>query len=433
MRVLIATWGSRGDFQPYLALAAAFRRVGHEVRLAAPPDPQFIELAAAHGVAFVPLGPSAGQELVRKTANQAISADNPSISLRLIIDRLLAPAIGDMYTACAEHARWADVVIAHCVQIVGAVAAEAARRPCVTGTLVPTMIPAASESHSTLKRLWPPARDTSRNTVAHSNNSIWLPFVNEVRRHAGLSSLHDLTKDGLYSSRLNLVAVSPAVFKRPQVWAPQHHMTGYWLLGTPGVWAPPQPVVEFLEADGPVIAVGFGSMTSTDSVALTNIVTQAAHKAGVRAIVEPGMAALGAVEMSPDVLVAGGVPHAWLLPRVAALVHHGGVGTTAAALHTGIPSVVVPHVFDQFFWAERLGKLRVAPAPIPIKALTAATLSDAIRTAAIDASMRARARRIGDVLARERGPEVAVRLVEQFAATGVAVPEDTTMELAEAP
>ncbi|MDO8614705.1 MAG: glycosyltransferase [Dehalococcoidia bacterium] len=415
MRVLIVTWGSRGDCQPYLALAAAFQQAGHEVRLAAPPNAQFSELAAAHGVAFVPLGPDSGQEVLRGTANQAISADDPGVSVRLIIDRLLVPALRDMYSTCLELARWSDVVVSHCVQIVGAAAAEAAGRPCVTGALVPTQILPVRKRHGRFPKLWPRSDVPSWSEIAAYKNSVWLPPINETRRMAGLSSLQDLTTGGFYSSGLNLVAVSPTVFRRPGDWAPEHRLTGYWLLDTPERWAPSSQVIRFLEEDGPTIAIGFGSMTSEDSPALTKLVAEAARQAGVRAIIEPGMAGLGAADMPPEILVASDVPHAWLLPRVAALVHHGGVGTTASALHAGIPSVVVPHVFDQFFWAERARKLGVAPAPISLKSLTAASLSAAIRKAVEDRKLLERARRLGEILKHERGPEGAVQLVEDYA------------------
>ncbi len=422
MRAAITTWGSRGDYQPYVALAVAFARAGHQVRLAAPPSPGFRELAAAHGVEFVPLGPAVDPEFMLETANAAIATSDPVRSVRFIMDRLLFPALDQMLAECLELARWSDVVVSHFFQVAGSMAAEIAGRPLVTGTLVATQLPTNRRPPGTMPHLARPLTGLLWKFVVWYMNAAWRGPINQARERAGLLPLRDVARDGFYSRDLNLVAMSPTVFPRPADWPARHRMTGYWLLDVPPGWTPPREVERFLAEGSPPVLVGFGSMTSDDAAALTRTVLQAVSAAGVRAIIEPGLARLGGNDLPPGVLVADDVPHAWLLPRAAALVHHGGAGTTAAAFHAGIPSVVVPHVFDQEVWAKQAAKLGVAPDPVPLRKLTADRLAEAIRQASSDARLKQRARQLAGTLARERGADNAVSLVEDYVRTRGALP-----------
>jgi UDP:flavonoid glycosyltransferase YjiC (YdhE family) len=250
-------------------------------------------------------------------------------------------------------------------------------------------------------------------------NAAWLPPINAARSAVGLPPLDDVAREGFYSPLLNLVAVSPRVFPQPRAWPSQHRLSGYWLLDAAPRWEPPDEVRAFVEREPKPVAIGFGSMASSDADALRATVLEAVSRAGVRAVIEPGLARLGG-EGNPDVLVADDVPHGWLLPRVAALVHHGGAGTTGAALHAGVPMVVVPHLYDQHFWARRAKELGVAPKPLPAKEINAGLLASAIRRAVGDERMRAKARSLAAALQHEDGPGVAVRLVEECAGAATA-------------
>ena len=416
MKVAVVTWGSRGDFQPYLALAVALRDAGHEVRLGAQPGHGFAQLAADHGIEFVPLtAEGAGGEVYESTANQAISTSNPVKAVRLIMDRLMLPAFDQMYGRCAELADWADVLVSHFLLFAGRMAAETTRTPFVSGTLVPTQLPTALRPPEGLPNLGKWVNSVLWKAALGYMNAGWLGPVNEARTRHGLPELPEVAADGFYSAQLNLVAMSPLIFRRPRDWATRHQMTGYWLLDTPKGWTA-KPEVEAFLAGGPApVLVGFGSMTSRDSRELTTRVLRAIRRAGVRAIVEPGLTGLGDAKLPPGVIVADGVPHSWLLPRVSVLVHHGGAGTAGAAFNAGVPSVFVPHVFDQAIWAKQAQKLGVSPAPVPATKLTSKRLATAIEAAVGDERIRARAERLGDRLRAEDGAAHATRLIEEFA------------------
>jgi len=411
MNVVILTWGSRGDVQPYIALAVALRHAGHTVRIAAPPDRAHAALAAQHGQALEPLGAATTPEEWTQTANAAIATRDPAVSLRIIFERLLLPSLDAMVEQATELVRTADVVVSHFFQLAGRMAAERAGRPWVTGTLVPTQIPTAMRAPGTAGDLGGDVNlERWANAARHLNAALLEP-VNAVRARFRLPALDDLAADGYYSPELNLVAASPLLYAPPPDWGDRHRMTGFWFLDPPPGWSPPPDVSDFIAGGPPPVAIAFGSMTSDDSDALTELVIGAVSDAGVRAIVEPGLARIGANARAANVYVTDGVPHAWLLPRVAAFVHHGGIGSVAAALRAGVPSVIVPHVFDQHIWAARCHELGVAGTPLPRTSLTRRDLATAIRRAIDSRAMRSSARRLSAGVAAESGATTAARLL----------------------
>jgi UDP:flavonoid glycosyltransferase YjiC (YdhE family) len=172
--------------------------------------------------------------------------------------------------------------------------------------------------------------------------------------------------------------------------------------------------VDFLAAGLPPVYIGFGSMTARDPRELTNIAVEALRAAGQRGVLLSGWAGLGTDSEVPDhVCVVTDVPHAWLFPRVAAVVHHGGAGTTAAGLRAGVPTIVTPVGGDQPFWGARVARLGAGPPPIPPRELTAARLAAAIRTATADVGMRRRAAALGERIRAEDGVGGAVAAFEQ--------------------
>jgi sterol 3beta-glucosyltransferase len=185
-------------------------------------------------------------------------------------------------------------------------------------------------------------------------------------------------------------------------------VTGYWHLPAPADWAPSQALEDFLAGDEPVVSVGFGSMTSEDPEAVTALALGAARDAGVRAVLLSGWGGLGTLPQEGDVFLADAVPHDWLFPRMAAVVHHGGAGTTGAAIRAGVPAAVVPFSVDQPFWASRVAALGVGPKPIPRKRLTRERLADALSRAVADQPMRERAARLGEKIRAEDGVANAV-------------------------
>jgi sterol 3beta-glucosyltransferase len=203
------------------------------------------------------------------------------------------------------------------------------------------------------------------------------------------------------------------VISPPPDWPETAHVTGYFWLDTADGWQPPLALQAFLDAGAPPVYVGFGSMTGQDPEKLGTLVLDALHQCGQRGVLATGWGGLHTGQLPPDVFVLDSAPHAWLFPRMAAVVHHGGAGTTAEGLRAGVPSVIVPFIVDQPFWGARVRALGAGPAPVPLKKVTPARLTQAIHSAVTDAGMRQRAQQLGAVLRAEDGLGCAVQHVRQ--------------------
>jgi sterol 3beta-glucosyltransferase len=215
---------------------------------------------------------------------------------------------------------------------------------------------------------------------------------------------------------LILLGYSRHVIPQPSDWPSNVHTTGYWFLPGEEEWEPPAALTDFLAAGPPLVYLGFGSMTASNPPRLTDLLVRATERSGRRAILLSGWAGLGDATLPPTIFPLASAPHAWLFPRMAAVVHHGGAGTTAAGLCAGVPSVLVPHLGDQFHWGRRLAALGLAPPSIPHRSLTAARLGDAIRLAATNPTMRQRATALSAKLRAEDGIAAAISLIEPFLA-----------------
>lgn len=190
-------------------------------------------------------------------------------------------------------------------------------------------------------------------------------------------------------------------------------VTGYWFLDRPAGWQPTAELVDFIEAGPPPVYVGFGSMNNREAEVMARTVVDALAMAKQRAVIATGWGSLGDAALPETVFKVDAVPHDWLFPRMAAVVHHGGAGTTAEGLRAGVPSVIVPFIVDQPFWGARIRALGVGPDPIPLRRLTAGRLAQAIRSAATDPGMRQRARHLGAALRAEDGLACAVKLLRE--------------------
>ncbi|CAA9381011.1 MAG: UDP-glucose:sterol glucosyltransferase, partial [uncultured Chloroflexia bacterium] len=193
---------------------------------------------------------------------------------------------------------------------------------------------------------------------------------------------------------------------------PAHaHVTGYWFLERSDDWQPQPELTDFLTSGPPPVYVGFGSMSGNKAKQRARIVIDALVQSGQRGILASGWGGLDASDVPENILVVDEAPHDWLFDRVAAVVHHGGAGTTAAGLRAGKPTVICPFLADQPFWGRVVHQLGVGPQPIPQRKLTVARLADAIATAVHDTSMQQRAAELGEKIRAEDGVANAVDII----------------------
>jgi sterol 3beta-glucosyltransferase len=208
-----------------------------------------------------------------------------------------------------------------------------------------------------------------------------------------------------------LYSYSEIVVPRPTDWDESSVVTGYWFLDTPANWQPDPELVRFIQEGSTPVYIGFGSMFMSGGKQKTEIALQALRLAGQRGILATGWGGLTADSTSKEIFVLEAVPHDWLFPKVAAIVHHGGAGTTGAAIRAGKPQIICPFVGDQSFWGHRVAVLGVGTAPVPQAKLTAEKLAEAIQSAVSDNKIRQHAASFGETIRAENGIEYAVKYI----------------------
>jgi sterol 3beta-glucosyltransferase len=385
MRVLIVTSGSMGDVAPYTGLGVALRDVGHDVTVAT--HAPFAEVVTRAGLAFHPIAGDLRELLQRAPGRHGGSSGTDPIALARLL-RLVRPLIRDLGVGIAEAtaATRAEVLLlSSMVAPLGHQVAEAHGIGLAGVFLQP--VEATGDFPSPLLGARSLGRWGNRAATGLAGTAIERLYAGPVR---ALRDHLGLPREGIGSLRRRQDAgrwptfhgFSPAVVPRPADWRPGLEVVGYWWPAPRTDWTAPPALMDFLATGPPPVFVGFGSMAPGQGADLAGTVRDAVRQAGVRAVVQAGWA--GMRVHGDDVLSVGEVPHDWLFPQVAAVVHHAGAGTAAAGLRAAVPSVVVPVLADQPFWADRLHRLGVAPPPIPLPRLTADRLAHALRAVTTD-------------------------------------------------
>jgi UDP:flavonoid glycosyltransferase YjiC (YdhE family) len=211
----------------------------------------------------------------------------------------------------------------------------------------------------------------------------------------------------------SLLLVSPHVLPHPTDWQPHHQITGY-IFDNDNNWQAPQDLLDFLTSGEKPVYIGFGSMREANPEKTTQLFLDALEQTGKRGILLSGWAGFGASNLPKNVFLLKYAPQNWLFPRMAAVVHHGGAGTTAAGLYAGVPSVVIPILSDQPFWGERVHQLGVGTKPIPRAKLTATNLAAAITEATTNQAIQEKAAVLGTKIRAENGVSSALNAIKQF-------------------
>ncbi|MFF2541914.1 glycosyltransferase [Kitasatospora sp. NPDC058063] len=412
MRILIATAGSRGDVAPFTGLGVRLRAAGHQVAVAT--HDTFAGPVRAAGLEFRPLPVDPRAELASAEGRRLLRAGSgPSGILQLLrLARRFMPALGEGIADAT--ALGTDLLLTtSTTSALGQVAAEAVGIPSIGLYLQPLsptreFAPAVTGTRS----LGRSGNLLAGHAVQAATDRLFGPAVRGLRQRLGLPPL------GVARARRDhpvLHGFSPLVVPRPADWHPRLDVAGYWWPPERPDWTPPDRLLDFLAAGPPPVFVGFGSLVVPDPDRLTATVLAAARAARVRLLLQSGWSGLAA-EDSDSVLTIGDTPHDWLFPRTAAVVHHAGAGTTAAALRSGTPTVPVPAQLDAPFWSARLALLGVSPGPVPLRTLTPARLATALRLTLDDPRYRTRARAVAATLAVEDGTAKVLAAVDRAAA-----------------
>jgi vancomycin aglycone glucosyltransferase len=383
MRIAIAAEGTRGDIHPMLALAERLTAAGHFVRVCAPPD--FAEAAAPTRAEFVPLGVDVHQFMSESAA--ALHAGGIAIARRIRIWG--KQSLASQFRILPEAAAGMDALFAAGTILAGASAAELHGIPYRYVTYVPSLLPSAEHAPALLP--FQPRSPLARRALwwcARAVLAVALrPDVNRARRALGLPPVRDALGHVLSPKPVLAVdsplAPAPSDCAIPVAQIPCLH---------PRSGAPlPEKLEQFLAAGAPPVFLGFGSMPDPDPAATTQRLLEAIDALGCRALISRGWAGLAGTALPEHVMAVGDVSHARLFPRVAAVVHHGGSGTTHSAARAGVPQVVVPHLLDQYYFARRVHELGVGPPALPRKQLTVARLAETLEATLANEQLAERA------------------------------------------
>lgn len=416
MRFLLLGFGSRGDVQPMIELGRGLRAAGHDdVSVVAWMD--FEPMVRAAGLGFEPFHLSS-KELLELPALQAwlSTTDSPREGLKRQ-GEFMAAVTPTVATDLLTMVRADDVVVNGLLTADCMAALAPARGAYTINAHFCPLLPSAAASAC----MMPPVRGRSPLNRAASTLGMRMyagqtsVLADEVRAELGLS--RRTTKQFMTDLRSTptLLAVSPIVLPPPGDWPDTLVHTGWWARRTASDYEPPAELAEFLAAGPPPVFVSFGSMNVvSDPVAEAELVIAALTAAGVRGIIDRGLMNHNYGELPDRVYAMSDIPHDWLFPQCAAVVHHGGSGTTGAAFASGVPALVVPHIGDQGYFARRTHELECGPAPIPRSELTADDLGETIRGMVTDIPLRARARAMGRRIAAEDGVAKAVRQINDW-------------------
>ncbi len=416
MKIGIQTWGSEGDVRPFLALAAGLRAAGHDVTLVVThiTNKDYTDLGTSFGVPVRTAGclspdlaKHAGEALARET--------NILRQVGLILRELFEPAAQDMLSEAKRLCRENDLLIGHFLVHPLKTAAERVGKPCISLFLAP-LIPSAHFPPPGVPHFGKVLNVLFWSLGGFVMDRMFLPPVNAMRRAEGLPPYSSAMREAFLSPRLNLVASSPSLFPTPPDWDNTIQQCGSFHLPAHGRRLQlPEPLRLFLAAGPPPVYMTIGSMSAADPSydETTRLFIDAARLAGCRAIIQTEGQVTGTGAEHPDIFFIDRAEHHAVFPSCAAVVHHGGAGTTHAASRSGCPSIVVEHVTDQAFWGGVLHRAGIAPPLLHRRTVTAAKLARAIRSVLGSSALKERARGIGESMRREDGVKRAVELIEE--------------------
>ncbi|KAJ6562455.1 hypothetical protein B0H19DRAFT_1069079 [Mycena capillaripes] len=417
LNIVIQVVGSRGDVQPFIALGNELQKHGHRVRLAT--HNIFEDFVRTSGLEFYPIGGDPAQLMAYMVKNPGLIPSMKSLR-RGDIQHKRAMVL-EMLEGCWRSCVEPDIV-SHSPFVADAIIANPpsfAHVHCAQALNIPVHLMFTMPWTSTRAFAHPLANLKNSNTDPGMANYISYGVVEFLTWHA----LGDLINKWRHSLDLEPVPISegpglvdtlkipftycwsPALVPKPADWASHIDVCGFFFRGLPN-YTPPADLDAFLRAGPPPVYIGFGSVVMDDPDRMIDVILQAARAAGVRVIISSGWSKLDGPP-SPDVLFLGECPHEWLFQHVAAVVHHGGAGTTACGLLNGRPTITVPFFGDQPFWGHMVAAAGAGPKPIHHKDLDVKRLADAIAFC-LTPEAAAAAMTIGTKMRSESGVKEAV-------------------------
>jgi UDP:flavonoid glycosyltransferase YjiC (YdhE family) len=415
-RIVVNTLGSTGDLFPFIALAQGLRERGHDVIFAV--NAAQHEAVRKAGIEVVACGPELSEDDARQRLDM-FDGSNPMAQVRKMIFEWLVPSITPSYKDLLKICEGADALIATTVQLAAHMVYEKTGIRWITASLSPMQFPSAYEA----PMYWPKVltnrliNPAAWRLVLAITRREFLPTINRIRAEHGFKPLRGAPTLEDFSPELVLLASSRHLSPPRPDWKPELKMTGFWFFDANiSQWQPSAELEAFVSRGEKPILLSLGSMVQQNPREIVEMHVEAARRVGRRLIIQQGWALLDAGVVKDavnrgEVIGAGFVPHDWLFPRVAAVIHHGGAGTTARALRYGRPMLLEPHGFDQPFNARLIERLGVGIA-IDSHKRSVRRIESALRKILMP-DVAQRAERIAIEVQKENGVEEACRLIEE--------------------
>lgn len=421
MQIAIIAMGSRGDIQPYIALGKGLKAAGHNVRLIT--HENFEGLVSSHELEFCPVKGNV-QEFLKTPEMQALLEKGNFLAINAHTSKASQRAAIDWAEGALAACQGIDLLVAGVGGLFLTLAlAEKLKLPLLQAYIFP-FTPTKAFSAVLFPQFISKLGGSVRRLSHHLFRQImWQGSrIGDRLARQQVLGLPAAPFWGPYNAAPFqrypiLYGFSPSVISKPSDWH-HTHITGYWFLDEAPDWTPPTALLDFLQSGSPPVYIGFGSMGSRNPEATADLVLKAIALTGQRAILQSGWGGLSKNDLPDTTFMVDSIPHSWLFPLVAAVVHHGGAGTTAAGLRAGVPSIVIPFFGDQPFWGQKVAELGVGSAPILRKQLTAERLAEAIHRAVTDRSMRQRAADLGAKIRGEDGIANAIAIIQELEKRG---------------
>lgn len=429
MKVLVLTIGTRGDVQPLVALAAGLAARGHDVTVCT--SVRYADIVTGRGLAFAPLSDDLVALVETPEGRRTLAGIGGPVSRLRAFSGLVGRSLQiqrelfrDGWIAAREIEP--DAIVCHPKLAIGIHYAERLSIPALMTPLFPLFDPTSAYPAPGLPRLRfgqgaaalynRTSHRVLERTVSLASRWLFAPWRDSVGLprlpvFAGVLQRGDGKAVPLLNGWSRHIVPEPDDSGREA-----SRSAGFWFLERNDDWRPDPGLVKFLAGGDPPVYIGFGSMRATDPARTTELVLEALDRAGLRGVLAAGWGGLGGEALPETVLLREDVPHDWLFERVAAVVHHGGAGTTAAGLRAGRPSVVCPFFGDQPFWASRVHALGAGPPAVPQRRLGVDRLAEALLQVVESGSFRRAAAELGRRIRAEDGVATAAEFVECTAA-----------------
>ncbi|MDH4274118.1 MAG: hypothetical protein OEW08_03675 [Gammaproteobacteria bacterium] len=420
MKIGIQTWGSHGDIRPFIALGEGLQQVGHEVTLVITSIDndhyRRLDIPSGMTIKMVSSPVISDDTRLRKIEEAIFSERDPIMQTQMIIEQLFLPAEAEMFEASSQLCAESDLVIGHFFHYPLNAAAQQYGRPYASVALVHSAVPSTFQPPSGVPDLGTFGNRIAWSLVKAVMNKKIKKYSDRLRIKNGIKTARDLINNVWASDHLTLIAVSQSICKRMRDWPAHYRVCGF--LAGDGLSIEsdvPDGLQRFLSDGQPAIYMTFGSvMSGNDGVDSISLLLDAAKLASMRAVIQaPGWESCG-FKSSDTVYFVTSAPHRAVFPQCSTIVHHGGAGTSQAAILAGKPSIVVAHTSEQGFWGRELQRIGVAPRPLSRRSLTPKRLAKSIEFATRSDGLKEKAKQLGTEMAKENGVRTAVKWIDEM-------------------